>query len=125
MFKDSHLRLGYIENKMATKQAKHQRMFPELEDKTPEYLTYFSSQTIKLNLRPKDKPALAHVVCLYVPVKRVAMLGNSWINLWGCIFVLTAPARHQCAMCFGWICHMAYSSKVTGPLLCLHVSEVL
>lgn len=68
MFNDSHLRLAYIENKMAMKQAKHQRTFPELDDRTPEYLTHFSSQTIKLNWKPEDTPALAPMVCLYMPL---------------------------------------------------------
>lgn len=58
MFNDSHLRLAYIENKMTMKQAKHQRMFPELDDRTPEYLTHFSSQTIKL-----------YVCACHVPLK--------------------------------------------------------
>jgi len=50
-------------------------MYPELAAKTQEQLSSIPI-TNKLNLKPKDKPLITHMVCLYVLIERAATLGT-------------------------------------------------
>lgn len=75
-------------------------MYPELAAKTQEHLSSFPI-TNKLNLKPKDKALLTHMVCLCVLIEEplsgdIHCLGISFCS---CILVLTVPTRHLSAMC--------------------------